>query len=350
MNQFSLFFTFLVLFSLNYSQRYCPIFFCDISHLKKGVCASRSIEDEDYHYHLGTCDHNEICDLRYIDTSNVAYCTKYQSVPTLLPGEFCNTDKECLSSKCELNYCKGLSENENCQSNHQCNQNLYCYKNKCIPFLEENNKEDCGNDSNSLKCDPNLACTNKKCIRFGSLINGNISDNQFACQSGYIYFDSNLNKSFCSQGPFLENSEGNPTECPIDSLCKYNLTYNGKLLFINSSCVCGIRDDIDKLCPLGTGELFQEFSIFINYVKKSNPKCHIEKKWFCQLANYPEDYFIALYSYLKYKMNFNFYQNDDCVKTFFTQDYWNSIHNQEIILQYQNLNLPSKGFSSFYTS
>lgn len=124
-----------------------------------------------------------------------------------LPGQECNYNYQCLSNSCSMRIndetfaCEGLKENEQCTKDAECGTGLFCEQ-VCKPI--KSIEQECSRDE---ECSNNMACTNKKCVIFGSIADGEVSDNSLACRSGFVknVESENESKSICVPTPKVIN-------------------------------------------------------------------------------------------------------------------------------------------------
>ena len=122
----------------------------------------------------------------------------YLNIVDKLPGDTCINNYECLSKNCasttfssNLKFCQGKEKDEACSTDKDCNVGLFC-DGICKSQLTQN--QICKRDNeclNSMICAltgaSNLV-SDKVCVRYGSVFNGQISDNELACQGTFNDF------------------------------------------------------------------------------------------------------------------------------------------------------------------
>lgn len=344
---------FLLLLFMMQVYNQCSIFTCN-STLEEPICGRR-VKNEDYtfNYSLRLCEiHNEICDVEALLSENVGSCKEFSNVPRLYPGETCIKNAECLNNRCVNEICVGLPENSECLHHSDCDLGLQCYKQKCTPFLHEGSTEQCqtSEQKDARLCDPNLACGDGKCVQLGSLPIGAFSEEMWACQSGFNFYDFPSKKFKCQEGDVLKDSE-TLIDCPPSGQCTYQITIDGKVTETQFRCQCGMRTKPQQVCPLGLKQLNKDFQTIVNYVKNHNPDCPFDRRFFCSKEPYHHEYFEALIAYQRYfDGEEDIFQNDDCTKVIFNNDYWTSVDIMTKRNNYMKTGLPSHGFSSYMTN
>ena len=139
-------------------------------------------------YYLSACSKGKYC-----QESNIKYtynlCTKRNSL--LSTGKKCSVGNECQSGICEGEKCSLRAEGSLCETDSNCEPNLFCDDSratpKCSPYIDEDKKCKIIDEYNAKPCKAGYICANGKCIQQFSLNNGNITDNKFACKSNFMY-------------------------------------------------------------------------------------------------------------------------------------------------------------------
>lgn len=220
----------LVLASFTFNMN-CPRYVCNRLELKKGnICANRT----DDGISLSTCiEKDTICALP-IGMEDHGYCMDKKEIPSVLPGDYCINDKQCMyESKCVGNVCKGKDKEKKCKIDEECDVEKHCYEGKC---------QDVGDDCTFHgKCASNKICYATKCVKLFSLENSEKSPFPGLCKSYYTYNGS------CAEGPKLLSQ--NNLVCA--NQCSYKI--NDKV--IQSPCLCGrTENDSVQYCALGKGD------------------------------------------------------------------------------------------------
>jgi hypothetical protein len=173
------------------------------------------------------CSLGYACEKYDIEVNPLSYCIKETN---LLPGEYCTSDKSCLSNKCHNNICKGKKELDNCSNHSDCDVSLYCNeRNKCETQKYLANDQ-CISD---YQCYNNKACFNNKCIEYFSLNDGDKSNNRLLCKSLFIY------NGYCRTANFFNKSnEIVMKSCRSNDECKFKYNQNNKDYIGNSECIC----------------------------------------------------------------------------------------------------------------
>ena len=137
---------------------------------------------------------NEKCECND-DCVNNLWCNKEKCVPKRRIGEICCNDEMCLSQKCGddnrcINSINSIGDiNDSCRTSNDCMFNLWCDQNKCNN--KKNDGDKCNNDDNCIsgKCSSELYCLAKEDDKYY------IPNNRGPCSS-----DSDcLNESVCNE-------------------------------------------------------------------------------------------------------------------------------------------------------
>jgi len=208
----------------------CKKYNCDKNYTE-GTCA---VWDYDQ-VNLTMCNPDLICVFPY-QSNNKAVCMDSTKHPSRLPGEYCDDPFECLYNKnCIENICRGKSVGEFCQSDGECDIELYCYNEKC-----KEPTDDCKEEK--TKCKSNQICSNEKCVYMGQLDNFEKASVPSACKSFYVHNEQ------CRIGPKLVPSDR-------EGFCKY-LADDGQKIY--TIPLCTLNNPSVTFCPPGRGNVNME--------------------------------------------------------------------------------------------
>ena len=175
------------------------------THILLKICPENTICQPNRDFSMGFCVFNA----KELPPSNKCYyssqcsirictelCQGYYENRYCTPEKLvCNSGLNCRKTYEENRYvykCLKVSElNEECENNYDCGFNLECaYNKKLNEIIDSNNNNINYNDIYNLMNSPfylNLSKNlNKTCINRASLNNGEISNEQMACQSGEL--------------------------------------------------------------------------------------------------------------------------------------------------------------------
>lgn len=320
---------FSILFSSVLTQ--CPIYNCtDFNNTDEKKFTCKKMNDEVFN--LQACPKPSLfCDLHYDTEEDI--CRESYSKPLKYPGEHCHTAAECYSKSCNNKteggptVCLGWWINNNCTSDIDCDNTLYCNKEarRCLPWSKID--EECG--ISGKKCGPNGICgTNNRCILIGSLDNGNVTTAPRACKSQYMH------EGLCQQGPKLKRTaddpQAGPIECPKETKkCIYTFTsMSGETSEIEEDCECGRTENPQGLyCNPGVGDI--DFSDYLSYVQNKDNDCHISKGPLCMNKNehnMSKSYFKAYVAYVRSTSWVLYHNNSPCVKAVMNRNYWYAVN------------------------
>lgn len=324
------------------SSKLCPIYQCSGSF--QNISSSQCIEKVGFTYSLGTCseeyytycppnESDSFCQLPItVSDINISYI-----------GEPCTFDRNCLNSLCTYKTCSGFNMNSTCSYTSQCNVGLYCLNNTCQSQRSQN--EACESD---YDCANNLGCFNSICLPYFSFGDGIVVKN---CQSGINYLCSSgacgmlLNGSYACIGSNVGLSTPSPVMCLNDGDC---LLSQGFAKGYSTGCQCGYNEFGISYCGLAPAD--NDFVNFIGLVKQwvngtEIMNCHTYARTDLKCVNQQANYSFATNFTYRYLLVNNYSQvqdNDDCVKEIFTSQFWNAKN------EYDNLPGKHKESAAFF--
>lgn len=281
----------------------CPKVKCEDS-LPIGTCYVYKSSDDSIR--VQECEEGEVCSVNQMYStlqlnlaSNNAQCVDQYTIPDLkVPGEICNKDDECKSSKCVYSKCKGKQTGESCESSEDCEVGLMCSgeKNK---FCKRQVKER-GNCTSSEECVNSAACFNGECTRYLSLENGaQYFDSNYAvsllCKSGYL--DASR---ACADAPYNDNDANEPCESHLDCRLKFERSDERKY----GTCSCGLNSEGKAFCRAVQGDKeFKDFKQSLLEIIELNQGCHTSISFSArcpELSDRPEmnRFYTTYYTYL----------------------------------------------------
>ena len=308
--------------------------------LDRGICSRKEITTEgDVLFQLNPCRSNQICNLNFGE--EIDKCIPKDSVPTLLQGELCNSNSDCISGICDQNQIKRctapLKENDLCSSHSECPVGTSCAQystysgdNKCLKLLQENNTEaKCDNYEFGLKCQTNLICNGGICIKPGSLKEGAVTYMPIACNSFYMYKNAADTKFTCVKGPYLLNESNQkiysklPVVCEENQKCNYSIIYDKKEVILPpKKCPLSLTNSSISFCHPGIANLGAEIEKFFKYIQQYNGSCHISNPFFCDFYHQSSSLFYDAYvSYKRINQYSQVYNNSECIRIMLNQEY-----------------------------
>jgi len=257
-----IFFLLSLAFSLDfptYQPPNCPKYVCG-SPENPDTCFLGQFAGGQSKYFLQPCkEKNQVCEITAI-FGVPGTCTEYYSKPTLLPGEACTHEKQCISGICEqknptdLNkVCIGYSIDKECLLDEECSEGLQCLNKVCKPLQPKGDQ--C---SLSNKCKVSLVCDQGICTEIGSKKVGEKAEVPAACSTFFVKDHQ------CANGPVLkheENSEG--LRCPPSGECTYKFEEaKGEENEYKLPCSCGISEHNEGYCMPGRGDIVMDDVFF----------------------------------------------------------------------------------------
>jgi hypothetical protein len=256
------------------------------------------------------------------------YCKEYKYTykrPSYLNGS-CYDNSQCLMGICKNFVCTNYRDLK-CTSHENCPLNTFCYKGKCINYLEDD--EEC---TESYQCKFNSFCDKKN----------NICRKLFIFEDGddiTRVIDENENMGeICKSGGYIKVKKENKIKYYCETLyneniscrntCSYKRKLNNETIIMEDKCLCGFNQYRLKYCVLGNGQ--QEFIDYLNirkkflfnenYIKKchtlerdSNNICNelINRNSSVELRKFIQNYTNLLIEALEYH---RIKDSDNCVK------------------------------------
>lgn len=305
----------------------CPKYACATADLNSGQCVKYDAETNLYSAKACSQENGKtFCPVALFSRSD-SYCieVKSSSSSSGLPGQSCELNEECDGiAKCEKSVCIGGKTGDLCDDLPDCDVGYACHNLKqnatCEVQVALNGK--CGSYITSEYCVNSAICNNSICERLLSKGAGAIVDTLSAamlCNTGfYKESPSRPEKAICIEAPVSPNYH-QPVKCNAGDWC-YSSDYNYAV-----QCECGYNPSGQGYCPLFPGDtLYKEFLTSMkNYIEKATlDKCHILNVGVGYCGTTKEVYD----EMLKAKREVDFYpliqENDDCIKSVYTFDYW----------------------------
>lgn len=276
-------------------------------------------------YYVQPCSPELVCS--EWDGSN-STCVEPPSMPPELayPGEPCKTAKDCAYGLCSNATCAGLSIEEKCKITEECDVGLFCYNNQCVK-LRDWTYHTCNSD---FDCKNNFGCNTirtgiAKCVEYAWKTKGEHIQNcknyeSISCDSGNCLAPGGFGHGVCVDS-IKSTYIGN--ECEEDSDCIGEM--NG--YFILSKCECGYNLHGKQYCQPFLGDYYgsKYWELFREYVRGDIiHTCHTNRRFSSECMRKWEHYELYKYYYLTHKMYPLIQENDECVKSLFTSEYWDS--------------------------
>ena len=216
----------------------CPAYLCQDKTWRN--CYLKQIGEKGLEILVGECKEKEICESnKPID--EIGNCVNLMSLNnTFLPGEYCETNENCISKSCEKNKCMGEKLNAACTHTAFCDAGLYCDPEKklCMPLLKINDA--CTGEG---QCAINAVCHNGNCTQIGALDKGKAAMFPAQCKSYY------MEKGECATPPALDTKGSNCSNSDVQCL------YMDKT---KKPCVCGMTNNTLPVCPLSLADAKME--------------------------------------------------------------------------------------------
>jgi hypothetical protein len=285
---------------------------------QEGSTYDLSICSDEYYYYCPPNLNNTVCTLPpTVSDINISY-----------PGEPCTYDRNCLNSVCNSGTCQGVGLNAQCVDSSQCSPGFYC-NNTCknLAELDYSCLNQYKQNDDSL-CQYKLACHNGLCTKLSSLPSGTVVETcnnniNLMCVSSYCITNSS-NINIC-----VDKTQTNGT---VPKQCTYNgdcLVGSGNMIY-STICSCGYNPYANSYCGLASGD-----EDFVNLVSLMNQwltstnvtKCNTKRRLEPACINKYASQNLAInltYFYQNYINYPNIQENDQCIKTIYTSDYWNA--------------------------
>jgi hypothetical protein len=208
------------------------------------------------------CKSNYYCDTSKIPEENEAFCKFVKD--GLLPGIYADSDEKCATKKRdELNLCIGYERDQDCETDSQCKEGLYCSINensntgKCAILKKED--EEC---TRTEECEIGCYCylntqkSNSKfktCTKLFSLKNGAEvrKEDQNLCESGMVGVPPNSNSDItvCVSREILSTDNVCKT---LDDKCEYNTDFGYGYVKEELECQHSATNRDKFYCPAST--------------------------------------------------------------------------------------------------
>jgi len=318
---------FCLLFVLNvYSKQ---IYQCNAT-LGKDICTRQSQTDLIW---LNPC--NESSTLTYcplkMDGVNDDKCVAQSSSGNLFPGENCTSNTQCLSQTCQIvgsgKVCMPIAKpGDPCDFDSDCDAKYSCVfaqgqpRGVCTVQLDLNGLN-CGQTKYDQKCMTGYVCNLKTCVKPFALDVGKEADNPMACNHFHNYYDSNVQKSFCTSGSYLTyfKNSTTPVKCvAAQNNCSYSLNYSSKIVNLGDFPCDFSYNDLDiSYCNPGRLQLADQMVILWKYLNDTVNKtknCHISAGFFCNFYNQTSDFIYKAYiAFIQLTQYNQVYNSSNCV-------------------------------------
>lgn len=222
----------------------CPKYDCKDNVVGEGaVCALEQRQKLDLHQ----CNAAAGLACQKVEFEAPSVCVKVPAPRhSLLPGQECKEDDDCLSNDCpvpkkegDVRVCRGHKEDAKCGANAECDRGLFCKDRKTCKKVDQ----EC--DMKGQGCAPNKVCDRAtgKCILIASVDNGQPAPFPAACKT--YQQDSN---GKCVATQTAKNLK--MLNCPENNQCEYQIGSEQT----KAPCVCGRNTDGRKFCLPGKGD------------------------------------------------------------------------------------------------
>lgn len=305
----------------------CLTYQCAYPHLPQGVC----IERDDQRYSLYPCS----ADLPYcpVDFYGAKSACTDEPAPPLPPayiGDSCSSASPCEFGLCEAGLCTGGKERSKCVSHEQCGLGLRCISGMCALLLPPEawgcrSDEDCDLTSG---CNGLKGAWNGICVPYYSIVNGGVvtsclNGQSSLCHSGFCFATTNEKYPtfHCISAPI--SRQALPIACRSDEDCKgqsYPWTFQ-------STCECGYSATGTAYCSPLPGDpsgLALTASLRELASQLKNNSCHTVRRWQDDCLRKVDDDLFQTYARnrLVHTMYAKLQENDVCVKSILTREYW----------------------------
>lgn len=290
---------------LSLSSEDCPKYTCSSSNTTEidEVCISQLAAN----YDLIPCSYGLTCEIP--GPNQESTCSNLtSSSPLSFPGEKCNEDSDCITSKCLGSHCSGSPEGDPCTKTRDCDIGLACKSSVCI-LLKEIDEKGCRNDYdcvNNAGCSYISTSTYGVCTEYFSLsdyteVKYCYGNKNPLCKSGTC---SNNNDTLICL-PELSNTLQSPYECIVSDYC-YSEEDDVTGTILKGKCECSL--DGKSYCSLFPGDPeTYDYKVhrkaWLN--TKEIHKCHSERRFSTECMDDVWD--SKKYSYWYYENYVNLY-------------------------------------------
>ena len=268
-------------------------------------------------------------------------CEGQKPIEKHFPGESCESSDDCKYGNCQLGECQGVAEGKNCTLNEECNPGLYCdldpssiYFNTVCQKLKGvgekcNYEYECVAYATCNTTEPRVPGT---CIKYFSVENQGVvpcpvPGFNYMCQSGTCYSLEGSSVGKCVPAPKYEEF---PKKCITSNDCAITNVENDKF---TGDCQCGYNPGGNSYCmPFLGDEVGKHFlgnvTLYLNSSSMSTCQTTRRHSLTCAQQVADELGINSTYIYLSSLNYTNFAKyidNDDCVKSIFTSDYWDHV-------------------------
>ena len=309
--------------SYSYLGEECPLHQCETNYLNS--TDDKCISVNSTTVFVSSCEADLYCEIP--GSGQDGYCQSkvvsgLNSLP--YPGESCSD--LCRYGACVEGVCQGSSKETYCSKTQECDVDLSCRENLCLPLISEGEKG-CYND---YDCVNNAGCSSVnsdgsgKCIRYFSV---NKQDEVDTC-----YGNKNLLCESGSCGAYgekfvclaeLRNSLESPYLCNTNDYC-YTNTDSFTGIYLTGKCRCGL--DGNAYCGLFNGDAeVSDFKTHSRAWTKTQEihKCHSVRRWSQECID--EKWDDKKNSYLYYEEYVKLYPKvigaDECVVDIYFGEY-----------------------------
>ena len=237
----------------------CNRYSCQ-SSLSENICSLKS----DDIISLKQCDIYKHCQFSENYSSSYCYDSTYDYNEKSYPGGICNKNSDCKNNYCLNGTCE---IKDSCSNSEDCGFGKYCHESVCYDAHNEN--EHCDHDE---ECKNNLICYNNNCTKFFSLKKGsNVGEyNEFLCETGIAV------NGICNSLKLINKESSCENECVYEDYLKDKITLKNK-------CNCTYSPEPEKRCECGNEDIPILWENYTNYIKKALEeenikKCNVKEK------------------------------------------------------------------------
>ena len=309
-------------FNPNLKSSSCPSYSCSPPKASRPSPTTCIWPNATSSYYLYPCSSGTTCNL-----------TSYQCQASIVTeqlsfvGEPCKASSNCYISTCVNSTCRGLGINKSCSSNYQCDIGLRCSSsnNTCQPQLLPGQTGcksylDCVNWATCNKTTTNNkgTCVGYSSVPLGSIVSDCSGGFSYMCKMGSCGKTSLFSNLAVCTYPAISNFPL-PKTCTADTQCLG--TSGGQT--VTSTCGCGINPFGQSYCEPFLGDLPGKNMIATwNAALKLAGKCNTARRSsdacmkMIGLYKNTTQATLGFYSYSLYQ------NNDECIKSILTDDYW----------------------------